>query len=78
MQETLIEFINDELLADQDDVKVESDDELLVEGYIDSLGVMRLVAFIEDRFGVRVPPRDITIEHFSSVDVLASYLGSKS
>ncbi|MEO0974190.1 MAG: acyl carrier protein [Pseudomonadota bacterium] len=74
MRQQLIDFINDDLLADQDGVTVGGDDELLVEGYVDSLGVMRLVSFIESELQIRVPPQHITIEHFASVDVLVAYL----
>lgn len=74
MEQQLLTFINEDILADQADVTVGGDDELLVEGYIDSLGVMRLVSFIEERFGIAVPPQDITIENFRSVSVLSGYL----
>ena len=48
--------------------------DLLGSGYVDSIGVMRLVQFTEARFGVRVPPADITIENFLTVRRIASYL----
>ena len=74
MDQQLLDFINQEILADQAGVEVTADDELLVEGYIDSLGVMRLVGFIEEQLGLTVPPQDITIENFGSVSMLAAYL----
>ncbi len=73
MQQQLIDFITHDLLAGEHD-GVASDDELLVEGIIDSLGVMRLVSFVEERFAIPVPPQDITIHNFRSVDALVAYL----
>ncbi|MEM9055974.1 MAG: acyl carrier protein [Pseudomonadota bacterium] len=75
MKNTLIDFINDDLLSGQDET-VDESTELLMEGIIDSLGVMRLVAFIESSFGVTIPPEDVTIDRFGSVALLADYLGS--
>ncbi|MEO0422002.1 MAG: acyl carrier protein [Pseudomonadota bacterium] len=77
MRQQVIDFINDDLLADQDDVTIGGDDELLVDGYLDSLGVMRLVTFIDSELGLAVPPQDITIENFRSVDVLVAYLEAR-
>jgi len=42
------------------------DDDLLTSGLVDSLGMMSLVAFIEEQFGVAVPPEDVTLETFST------------
>ncbi|MEM9385725.1 MAG: acyl carrier protein [Pseudomonadota bacterium] len=77
MRQQVIDFINDDLLADQDDVTIGGDDELLVDGYLDSLGVMRLVSFIDSELGMSVPPQHITIENFRSVDVLVAYLQAR-
>ncbi|HEU5319766.1 MAG TPA: acyl carrier protein [Methylomirabilota bacterium] len=46
-----------------------ADDESLVErGVLDSLGIFELVAFLEERFGVRVPDEDITPENFRTIE----------
>jgi D-alanine--poly(phosphoribitol) ligase subunit 2 len=46
----------------------------LEEGLIDSLGVMRLVAFLEEEFDVKIPPQDLTIENFITVQAITTYL----
>lgn len=50
------------------------DEDLLMSGRLDSLGVMSLVAFLEEKRGARIPAGDITIENFESVDTIAAYL----
>ena len=45
-------FVHDELLVDRS-VAVRPDTRLLSEGLIDSLGAVRLAAFVEETFGVR-------------------------
>ncbi len=70
--DTLIEYVSEELLSGQ--TRVGPDDNLLSEGMVDSLGMLRLVGFIEESFGVKVPPQDFVIENFRSVGVLSDYL----
>ena len=41
---------------------------------LDSVGVMRLVAFIDEQFDYQVPPQHLTIEHFRTTQSLAAYL----
>ena len=76
MKEQLIDFINQELLNSQ--IEITAEDDLLVSGPVDSLGVMRLVTFIEERFDLVVPPEDITIESFFNVDAIVRYLDQKN
>jgi acyl carrier protein len=47
-------------------------------GIIDSLGVMELVLFVEDRFKISVNEEDITPDHFDSVSKLSDYIRSKA
>ena len=75
MTEALTRFVTGELLTGRSAHTVESDTELLESGLLDSLGVMQLVWFIEQEFGVTVPAEDVVIEHFQSIDRIAAYLG---
>lgn len=75
MKEKLIRFVSDEILSGT--VEVSGDDGLLEEGMVDSLGMVRLVGFIEDSFGFQVPPVDFTIENFQSIDSLTAYLNNR-
>lgn len=72
-ENALIEFIQVELLEDPD-FEIATSDELLLDDIIDSLGVMRLVKFIEERSGAKIPAEDITIEHFATVEILSQYI----
>lgn len=73
-QQTLTQFITQELLDEPDGSDLAPDDNLLLSGLIDSLGVMRLVNFIEETFQVEVQPEDVTIENFRTINVIADYL----
>ncbi len=71
---TLLRYITEDLLASHGDLDLEGDDNILTTGLIDSLGIMQLIGFIEEEFGVVVPPEDVTIEHFRTVNKIIAYL----
>ena len=48
---------------------------LLDGGIIDSVGVMELVAFLEQDFGLDVADEDLIPENLDSVSNLAAYIG---
>jgi acyl carrier protein len=69
-------FIAAELIG-QPSLVIGNDEDLLLTGLVDSLGVVRLIAYIEDDLGVTIPPGEITIENFGTVNAIGTYLGSK-
>ncbi len=70
------QFIARELVGQQDFVLQDHDD-LLLSGIVDSLGVVRLVTFIEDELRTPVPAGDVTIENFGTVASIAAYLDQR-
>jgi acyl carrier protein len=73
MKDALRRYIANNLM-DADDTALSDDANLLGDGLIDSIGIMSLLTFIENEFDVRVPPEDVTIEHFASVNTIHAYL----
>jgi acyl carrier protein len=53
------------------------DDSLLAQGIIDSLGVMELVQFLEQEFGVKVDEDEITEDHIGTLAAISRYVSSK-
>lgn len=47
---------------------------LLETGLLDSLGMMRLIRFIERKFERQIPFEDMTVENFGSVTKITQYL----
>jgi len=53
-----------------------ADDELLVPGVVDSLGIFRLVSFFEEHFRIRIADEEITAENFQSITVMERFVVS--
>ena len=71
-------FIESELLRGGVRSGVEIDEDLIESGVIDSMGIQKLLAFLENRWGVQIPDEDVIPEHFESVMAVAAYLGTKT
>jgi acyl carrier protein len=60
-------FIVSELSQGRDVRAIDPSENLLAKGIVDSHGVMELVAFLEERYGISVRDEDLTPENFESV-----------
>ena len=77
--ETLIkEYIARNLLFSDNGFPYSDDASFLEEGIVDSIGVMELVAFVEENFSVKVDDLDVTPENFDSINRLAAYIRRKT
>lgn len=76
MKKTIIAYIQDNLL-DSNEEPLQAEDDLLTSGLIDSINVMKLISFIEEKFEVTIPPEDMTIEYFMTVENIVEYLESR-
>ena len=68
-------FICEKLLNGR---SIESDENLLLSGQLDSLGVVKLMLFLEEKFSITIPPQDVTITNMASVDAIVGYLDKRS
>jgi acyl carrier protein len=56
---------------------IDDDASFLANGTIDSLGVLELISFVEDTYGVEVYDDEVLPENFDSVRHLAAYVRTK-
>lgn len=70
MRDRIRSFIAAEVLFDGSGEL--SDQTFLLNGAMDSLGLMQLVAFIEEEFGVEIDDAEVTVENFRTVQDIAS------
>lgn len=76
MEAALTEFIEQQFHDQGDDVTLEPDDDLVLLGF-DSIAYVRLVAFVKERFGIRVPDSEVTVEQFGTVRAMVGYLEAR-
>jgi len=77
MTQLLLNFIHQKLLNGRSVIQIVPADDLLGSGLVDSIGMMQLIAYIEEEFKMKVPPEDMTIENFMTVEAIERYLIGK-
>jgi acyl carrier protein len=71
------QFILKNYLFSTDEAALKDDVSLMQAGIIDSTGVLELIMFLEEQFGVKVSDEEMTPENLDSVDRIAAFVGSK-
>ncbi|MFY1625627.1 acyl carrier protein [Micromonospora sp. WMMD723] len=71
LEQDLHQYITENLLGDARESQLSSDTPLLEWGVLNSLNLVRLLAYIRDGFGVAVPPALITGQHFRNLRAIA-------
>ena len=69
------EYLRDKLGLD--DAEIDGDSALVSTGLVDSAGLVRLAAVLEDATGLTIPDRDVTSENFDSLNRIRAYLQRK-
>ena len=79
LQQSLRAFIVDNFLFGQESAHAPfADDESLLEaGIIDSTGILELVMFVEQRWGITIADDELTPDNLDSVSQLARFIARK-
>jgi len=76
--ETVINnYISRELVPDAALLPLANDTPLLDSGILDSLSLLRLVVFLEERFDITMGDADLLPENFASVNAICAYLRAR-
>lgn len=73
----LRKFIAENFLYMRPDFELSDDDSLLETGIVDSMGVMEVLAFLDEEFGVEVPDDDVTEENLGTVSSIVEYVARR-
>lgn len=72
------EYVVEEFARTKGIERITDQEVLTKNGVIDSMGIFRLVAFLEDTFNVRIGDEEITHDNLESVDAIERLVISKT
>ena len=58
--------------------EVEASESLLELGIIDSVIILKMVSFLEDKYGIEIDEDDLMPENFDSLTAISTYVQSKT
>lgn len=68
------EFLSENFIIEGGPQGVDGDESLTQAGVLDSMGVLELIMFIEQGFGVSIPDEDTLPENLDSVNRIVAYV----
>lgn len=69
--------IREEIAYDRTDLALTNEFPLVEQGIIDSMGILRVVTFIEENFGLVLAPEDLMLENFATIDAMTAFVAGK-
>ena len=77
MKQEIRQFIIEAFLFGDESDPFEDSDSFMQKGIIDSTGVLELISFLEEKYGVTVDDEEMIPENLDSIDNLVKFLGRK-
>jgi acyl carrier protein len=73
----ILTFIREHCLPQRMQTALGLEDNLFETGTIDSAGLIHLIGYIENRFGIVIPDEDLLPEKFTTVASMADYVRTR-
>ena len=70
-------FIIQNFMHGEQSITIDDETSFIDGGIIDSIGVLELVAFIEEKFGFRVEDEELVPDNLDSINKIFAYVNSK-
>ncbi len=70
-------YITEEFIPDGNNDHLSDDLDLIASGVIDSLGVLKLVAFIENTYDITLEPEEIDPENLKSIEAVSKLVEAR-
>jgi len=64
-------FIQTDLLNGSDNILLNANIELIETGIVDSLGIMKLLSFLEEKFSIRISGEYLMPENFQTIEKIS-------
>lgn len=77
IEKQLRQFVIETFLFGSDDSKLSNHDSFIDRGLIDSMGILNLVSYVENTYGIQVADSELVPENWDSVNSIANFIASK-
>ena len=76
IQTIIKNYISETFMYDQPQAELTTDTPLIEGGLIDSMGIFRLITFLEEAFGFTIAPEQILLESFETITAITNLVES--
>lgn len=78
MEWTINTYISNDLVTNPELLPIKNDTNLLDTGILDSLSMLRLVFFLEERFRVKIGAEELIPDNFATIDDICDLIHIKT
>ena len=78
IEQEVRQFLKDNFPLSADGIDLAGEDSLIEVGVIDSTGVLELIGFIEERYGVAMADEEVLPENLDSIANITRFVGEKT
>jgi len=71
------DYICQQILSGVDPSELTDDTALVSDGILDSLASLKLVSFLEERFGISIAAHEVDVDHLDNMNLIADTVLSK-
>ncbi|MDX1396556.1 MAG: acyl carrier protein [Gemmatimonadota bacterium] len=77
IQSAVKSYLLEEFFPDESPDALEDSTPLISSGILDSLSTIKLVSFLEERYGIQFEAHEVSRENLDTLDLIAETVGSK-
>lgn len=78
IEQDLRQFVIETFLFGNDNGQLSVEDSFLEKGLVDSMGILTLVSYVEDKYRIQVADAELIPDHWDSVGRIAKFIASKA
>lgn len=72
--ESIRRFFEKDLLKRSKIEQLSNNDNVIAAGVVDSLGIIKVISFLEDTFSVVIEDSDLVMENFETIESIATFV----
>jgi acyl carrier protein len=72
------QFVIDNFLFGEGETQFSNDDSFLEKGLVDSMGILTLVAFVQDKYAITVADEELVPKNWDSIKRITGFVQGKS
>jgi acyl carrier protein len=77
IEATIEKFIVEEIMLADRQTRVDPEESLVASGVLDSLALLRFIAFLEEQFNIVVDDLEVVPENFESINAAKAFVEDK-
>ncbi len=78
LRESITGFIKNEFLDGNEEEAISDDLDLIKSGIVDSLGILRIVVFLEEEMNIIIEPEQMVPKNLSSIGAILNMVNQES